>query len=136
MTRSLQFRAVSTLFVAGLFLAPSLLQAQDAPPSPEDRYVAYDEAPYLLNSKHVLKTLHEQYPAELRETGISGSVVLWMFVDESGTVAKAQVYDGADQEAFNDAALVIARGMKFRPATRDEEPVGVWILQQLDFDTQ
>lgn len=137
MTRSLLFRAVLTLFLAGLLLAPSSLQAQDVPPGFGVERTVYDVAPRLLNNREVLTVLDERYPSELREAGISGSVILWMFVDDTGTVADARVHKGSGYEAFDGEALLVAEAMKFRPGlTDDDEPVGGWILQQIDFNTR
>jgi TonB family protein len=133
-TRPLQFRAVLTLFVAGLFLATSSVQAQDGPPPRGVERMVYDVAPRLLNTQEIVEALDEAYPADLREQQISGSVVLWLFVDDSGAVAEALVHRRSAYRAFDAAALAIAEAMQFRPASMDDEPVGVWILQRLDFN--
>lgn len=136
MTGSLQFRVVLTLLLAGLLLASSSLQAQDATPHFGVWRLAYDVAPRLVNAQEVETALNERYPSELREAEISGSVVLWLFVDDTGAVAEAMVHKSSDYEAFDTAALVIAEAMKFRPALMDENPVGVWMLQKVDFNTR
>lgn len=136
MTRSLLFRVVLTLLLAGLLLAPSSLQAQDDHLHFGVERMVYDVAPYLLNIREVQETLQDQYPTNLREARISGSVVLWMFVDDTGAVPEAMVHKSSDYEAFDTAALIIAEGMKFRPALMDSEPVGVWMLQKVDFNSR
>lgn len=135
MTQLQQFKAAVAVLLVGLSLAPTPLQAQDVHPPLGVWRLAYDVAPRLLNLREVQETLQDQYPNELREARISGSVVLWLFVDDSGAMAEAMVHKSSDYEAFDTAALVIAEAMKFRPALMDSEPVGVWMLQKVDFDT-
>lgn len=98
--------------------------------------MAYDVPPLLLNTKEITQALNEGYPTELREARISGSVVVWLYVDDSGRVTESLLHKRSDHEAFDAAALSIVRRMQFRPALMDEEPVAVWILQRVDFNTR
>jgi TonB family protein len=135
MTRS-TWLTVSAVLPAVLLSPPSTLQAQNGPPGFGVETMAYDVAPLLLNGKEITKRLMESYPAELREAGISGSVIVWLFVDDSGDVAEALLHKRSDHVAFDEAALALVRGMKFRPALMEEEPVAVWIRQRVDFNTR
>lgn len=69
----------------------------------------------------------------LREAGISGSVKLYIFVDESGNPAKSQVQKSSGYAQFDAAAAEVAHRMEFSPAMNRDKPVGVWIVQQIDF---
>lgn len=133
MTRS-TWLTVSAVLPAVLLSLPSTLQGQNGPPGMGVEIMAYDVAPLLLNGKEIRQTLMESYPAELREAGISGSVIVWVFVDDSGDVKEALLHKRSDHEAFDEAALTVVEAMKFRPALMDEEPVAVWIRQRVDFN--
>jgi len=58
--------------------------------------------------------------------GTAAIPTVWVFVDETGRVANAQI----DQPAgisYDLAAVGIARRLSFRPAIRAGRPLGVWI---------
>jgi len=99
-------------------------------------YVAVDTEPKLTNGDEMQKLLSEQYPADLREAGISGSIDLFMFIDASGTVTEVRPFGPRQQIQFEQAAERIARSMKFRPAEYGGRPIGVWIIQKIEFTTR
>ena len=45
----------------------------------------------LQNRDEVLRVLQRSYPSQLREAGIAGDVVLWLYIDEEGNVQKSVV---------------------------------------------
>ena len=138
MTSTGRSKAVLALFAATLLLSPTPVRGQNDEPAhiPVQRFVAYDLAPELLNLKKVRESLEKQYPTELRESGIDGKVTLWMFVDEQGEVKQVSVHEASAYDAFNEAAQRVGYGLKFRPASNDGQPVGVWIMQQVTFDSR
>lgn len=135
MIRSARFSLPAAL-LAVVVSFPSTSLAQNGPPRFGVEDMAYDVPPLLLNAKEIKQALLESYPTELREAAISGSVVVWLYVDDSGSVAESLLHKRSDHEAFDAAALSIVRRMQFRPALMDEEPVAVWMLQRVDFNTQ
>ena len=134
MIQSYQFLSVVAVTLVVLLMSPPSLQGQDDQIRIGVERTVYDVPPRLLNRPEVLKVLEEQYPSELREAAISGSVVLWLFVDDAGAVSDVMVHKGSDHDAFDDASLVVAKTMKFSPGLMDDEPVGGWILQRVDFN--
>jgi TonB family protein len=51
---------------------------------------------------------------------------LWLFVDVQGEVTRTQVHTTSGFAALDDAALAVAKVMRFNPALNRETPVGVW----------
>ncbi|MDH3297479.1 MAG: energy transducer TonB [Gemmatimonadota bacterium] len=107
-----------------------------ARPSDVPSYIPRDVEPRLKNGSLIQRLLQQRYPSMLREAGISGSVVLYVFVDEQGRPAKSQVQTSSGYAQFDQAAASIADDMDFSPAMNRDKPVGVWILQRIDFNTR
>ena len=72
----------------------------------------------------------------LREAGIGGTVVLYVFVDENGLPANTQVQQSSGYPQLDAAAADVVDRMKFSPAQNRDRPVGVWVLQRVDFSTR
>lgn len=107
-----------------------------ARPSDVPSYIPRDVNPRLKNNAAVLRFLEQRYPSMLREAGISGSVVLWVFVDENGRVTKSVVKESSGYPQFDAAAADVAARMEFSPAQNRDKPIGVWAAQQIDFETR
>ena len=105
----------------------------ETPDGAEPAYSESDVPPALVNGDEVLDLLQEHYPASLKAEGIGGRVVLWMRVDEIGTVAEARVQESSGYEALDEAAQFVAAGMQFSPAENKGDPVSVWIAQPIEF---
>lgn len=77
-----------------------------------------------------------EYPAEAREAGIEGEVILKLTIDEDGKVAGAEVQQ-AGGHGFDEAALAAADKLKFSPA-RDAKgnPFAARILYRYGFSLQ
>lgn len=99
----------------------------------EAEYTFWDTEPVLLNGTEIVDVLERLYPAELKEEGVGGRVVVWMFVDDSGAVAETKVQKSSGYPALDEAAQSIADSMRFTPAEHDGSPVSVWIAQPIDF---
>lgn len=97
---------------------------------------ATDSEPRLANGDEILDLLVSRYPPQLRERGISGSVTFFVFVDPSGRVTQIRLRNSSKEPEFDRAAEAIARSMEFWPTLLDREPIGVWIMQKIDFDTR
>ena len=111
---------------------------ESAPPAEitetaEPEYSESDVAPVLVNGDEIRDLLQELYPAALKEEGVGGRVVLWMMVDETGTVTETKIQESSGQEALDNAAQEIAAAMQFTPAENKGDPVSVWIAQPIDF---
>ena len=123
--------AFLVLTVTAFVIGPRPAQAQDKPVPPQ--FVPRDVEPALLNAGEVRASLAANYPPELASEGISDSVILYLFIDETGNVVKVNMYEKSVYPQFNKAAMTVVSSMMFRPAEYDGEPVGVWMLQKLAF---
>ncbi|MFQ5679975.1 MAG: energy transducer TonB [Gemmatimonadota bacterium] len=109
------------------------------PPSPaadggaKPKFIPYDVAPRLQNRDEVLALLRREYPAVLRDAGVGGTVLLWIFVDEIGKVADARVATSSGYLHLDEAAQSVARAMIFSPAMNRDKVTPVWLSQPVDF---
>ena len=112
--------------------------AETAPPAgiadaAEPEYSESDVEPMLTNGDEVRDLLQELYPANLKDEGVGGRVVLWMHVDETGTVTESKIQESSGHDALDEAAQEIAASMRFTPAENKGDPVSVWIAQPIEF---
>jgi len=102
-------------------------------PSATPSYIARDVEPRLKNGREIRQLLERLYPPMLKEAGIGGRVLLWVFVDERGRASRSQVNTSSGYPALDKAAEQIVEQMEFSPAMNRDKPVGVWIAQPIDF---
>lgn len=102
-------------------------------PSTGPRWIPRDQDPVVANAEEVRRLLLDRYPPQLRDEGVGGSVTLWLFVDETGSVSRVRVQESSSIEALDRAAEEVAREMEFRPARSGDRPIGVWVQQNLTF---
>lgn len=89
--------------------------------------VAVDRMPVAI------KRVKPVYPLDARRRGISGQVVLRLFVDAAGEVREVRVESAAPAGVFEDKAVEAARRWKFEPAVLRGAPVGVWLTLPVRF---
>ena len=104
-----------------------------ADPSATPSYIARDVEPRLRNGREIQQLLERLYPPMLKEAGIGGRVLLWVFVDEGGSAARSQIHTSSGYPALDNAAAQIVEQMDFSPAMKRDKAVGVWIAQPIDF---
>jgi len=90
-------------------------------------------APELKNRDEVRRALERFYPPLLRDAGIGGTVLVWFFIDETGTVQKSQVKESSGHKALDEAALKVAEIMRFSPALNRDKKVAVWVALPITF---
>lgn len=86
---------------------------------PSDAPVTYEEEPTPLTAPT------PAYPADARASGIQGTVVLQAYIEEDGIPCWVKVVSG--DPALVGASVEALRAWRFRPATRDGNPLAVWI---------
>lgn len=93
-----------------------------------------EEGPRLVNAPAVERTLTREYPRELRQMGLTGTVMLRFRVRADGTVdpASMEVVSATDTR-FGEAARRVGLTMRFRPARLDRQPVAVWVTLPVNF---
>ena len=88
------------------------------------------EPPVLVNAEPPIG-----YPPTLYENGVEGSVVLRLYVDDSGHVVpdSTRVAEGSGYPELDSAALAGVADFKYAPARRDGAPVSTPLLQPVQF---
>lgn len=78
------------------------------------------------------------YPPDLYEQQIEGTVVLRLHLDERGSVVpdSTRVSETSGYPALDSAALRAVPDMRFAPARRDGQPVAATFLQPVHFRHQ
>lgn len=89
--------------------------------------------PTLTNVPEVQQALMREYPAVLRDAGIGGAPVLWLFIGTDGTVQKTVVQASSGYEALDQAAGNVAESMRFSPAQNRDQLVPVWVQIPIRF---
>jgi protein TonB len=86
-----------------------------------------------------------EYPADLRDEGITGRVVIKLHVHRDGTVRGAKILSKKnnatsqqDQERANKlllaAVIKVVKGWKYKPATLGGKPISVWHTVTIPFN--
>jgi protein TonB len=93
----------------------------------------YDVPPRLKNPDEVGEALLRLYPRVLRQAGVTGTVELWILIDDTGRTVKSEVRISSGRDAFDEAALALAEIMEFTPAENQGEQVAAWIIIPVEF---
>jgi TonB family protein len=80
--------------------------------------------------------LEENYPTELRDAGIDGRVVLWVFVDERGRVQNTRIVESSGFPGFDEVAQQAFRTVTFTPARNRDEAVPVWVQLPIQYNVR
>ena len=115
------------------WLACCLFVACGGPGSSEDSGIplaAGFEPPVATNAASPV-----EYPIDLYNRGVQGTVVLRLFVDEAGEIVpdSTRIAEGSGQPPFDSAALAGVPLMNFVPARLDGIPVATAFLQPVFF---
>ncbi|MCL7959561.1 MAG: energy transducer TonB [marine benthic group bacterium] len=102
-------------------------------PSEQPVYVDRDIDPRLLNGPEMIRLMDRLYPKVLKEAGIGGEVLMWVWVDKEGKPGNAQINRSSGRVQLDEVALAIAAQMRFEPAMLLDKPVGVWVAQPISF---
>ncbi|MEE8148580.1 MAG: energy transducer TonB, partial [Longimicrobiales bacterium] len=90
--------------------------------------------PDLLNRAEHERLIAEEYPLELSQAGIGGTVRVRLWVDVNGSVDYAQFVESSGVEALDRFALDVAADLRFAPARRAGMTVGAWVELPLVFE--
>jgi TonB family protein len=102
--------------------------------APEPVYIPHDVPPRLVNLDQVLSALRDGYPQDLPEEAGESLVVLWLFVDVAGRVTHIRLRESSGYDPLDLLAQEVAPTMAYRPALHLDEPIGVWVQQQIRFE--
>ena len=109
---------------------------EDADLSAAPRFTPMTVKPEILNRGEVVQALMRLYPPALRDAGIGGTVEVWFFISEDGTVLDSRVSEPSTHVQLNEAALEVANVFKFSPALNREAIVEVWIQLPITFEVR
>jgi TonB family protein len=85
-----------------------------------------------LTAPVLLERVEPTYPETAREAGIGGVVGLEITIEADGTVSAAKVIRAAGF-GFDEAALEAVKRFKFKPATKDGQPIASTVLFDQEF---
>lgn len=111
-------------------------KAGPAGSSERPTFIPRDVEPRAINDAEIQRLLKKKYPEPLRDAGIGGQVVLWIYVNREGRVERAQVQGSSGYESFDRAARDVALQMQFRPALNRDQPIGVWVQRAINFSVE
>jgi TonB family protein len=86
----------------------------------------------VITDPELLEFVHAPYPAEGKELGLEANVLLKLTIDKEGRVTEAVVLEPAGH-GFDEAARDAALRFRFKPATRDGQPIAVKIPYRYSF---
>lgn len=89
--------------------------------------------PTLTNIDEVQRVLMREYPPTLRDAGIGGAPVLWLYIGTDGAVQRTQVQETSGFDALDQAAANVASVMRFTPAQNRDQTVAVWVQIPIRF---
>ncbi|MFV1986490.1 MAG: energy transducer TonB [Gemmatimonadota bacterium] len=123
------FDAFEPVIGSDLAPPPVPIAAEDGRPP----YIPFEVAPTLKNRAAAAAMLERVYPSVLRDAGVSGSVQLWIYIDETGVVRESRVAESSGYEDLDLAATMVAYSMQFTPALMRDKAAAVWISQPITF---
>ncbi len=116
------------------------LHGDEVPPVPSDagvmlgpQFVEHTVPPRLAVPWSIQRTLVAEYPADLRDAGIGGTVVAYLFVNTDGRVSRIVRKTSSGHWALDRLAFRLAELARFLPGTHDGTPVGMWIEIEVPF---
>lgn len=94
--------------------------AYDTPPAPHGGFAAIQE--------------NLTYPAEAKQAGVEGRVILNLCIDEKGKIIDSKILKTIDSTAetkgdygLSEAALQAVKSIEWKPASQRGKPVKVWV---------
>jgi TonB family protein len=90
--------------------------------------------PRALDLAELRNTVERVYPPRLQENGIGGIVNVLVYIDSLGAAHEPQINEGSGLPELDRAALRAAASLRFRPATQDGRPFGMWVRFDLVFE--
>jgi len=129
-------------------IAPTTFEdnpVEDLPPPPEEQavdlsaaptFTPFTVAPDIQNRAEVIRAMEREYPPLLRDAGIGGTVQVFFFIDEEGTVQQFQVNESSGHQALDDAALAVAGVYRFSAALNRDKRVPVWVSFGITFQVR
>jgi TonB family protein len=99
-------------------------------------FTPYEVKPEMRNRSELVRTIERNYPSTLKDAGIGGTVRVWVFIDESGSVKNTRVVESSGYPALDKAAEEAMKVVKFSPALNRDQKVAVWVQFPVTFQVQ
>jgi TonB family protein len=116
----------TALFRSDLELLREGRTARDSTEGPPPDFVEYTKEPAII------KSMPPDYPAEIRNAGITGETVVKVWVDKKGNPRMAIVARRLNK-VLDDNSLIAVMQWKFEPAMFEEKPISIWVAFPLRF---
>ena len=116
----------------GTIIGPTITLTRGGPPPPPPNPPGPSEPVRVDTPPTRIRFVPPNYPSEARNTGLEGSVVLNVVIDETGTVTEVSVVQSAP--LFDDAAVVAVRQWRYVPSIRNGRPVPVTTSVTVNFE--
>lgn len=94
-----------------------------------------DRPPRLKNVSKIERLMLEDYSLEMRKAGVAGEPMIELIVGTNGKPREITIARGSGTAALDEAALEIAKKMRFDAARRDGEKVDQLVRLPLSFQT-
>jgi len=114
-------------------LPPPPQEAAATDLSADPTFTPFTVRPDIKNRQDLSSALEREYPPLLMDDGIGGTVLVWFFIDETGTVRRTHINQTSGHQALDEAALRVAEVIQFTPALNRDERVPVWISLPIRF---
>ena len=89
--------------------------------------------PEIIDRQEASRIIQANYPQELRDEGVEGTIKLRFWVNPEGRAETIQVPGTSGDQRLDYQAMLAVRDIRFRPATRNGAPVGTWVEVEVHF---
>jgi len=111
------------------------------PPPPNDTarlgdqpvFTLYTARPQYRSIEQARRIVERHYPKLLKDAGIGGTVMVWVFIDTNGRVQNVLVKESSGDGALDAAALAAVRELEFTPARKRDVVVPIWVVVPITF---
>ncbi len=128
-------------------IAPTTFEenpVENLPPPPSDVarlgeqpvFTPYTVRPEYRSMAEAIRIVERHYPKLLKDAGIGGTVMVWVFIDTEGVVQNAKVQKGSGNSALDEAALTASHEIRFTPALNRDKKVPVWVAIPISFSVK
>lgn len=108
---------------------PELARLQGGP-----QFTPFSTPPRLANEDEVRDAIRRAFPPAVRAEGYPVTVQAQVLVDTEGRVVAVSIPQPSEITSMNNAALEVARSMRFTPAKNGDDPTPVWMGTPIQFD--
>jgi TonB family protein len=99
-------------------------------------FTPYTKVPQLRNRDAAVRAVERNYPKLLKDAGIGGQVVVWVFIDTAGIVKNTSVQSSSGRRELDLAAVRTVQEFEFVPAENRGRPVPVWLQIPIVFSAE